>query len=86
MIAQTMAIYHPDRVRTLNSMMSTPSPKIGRSTMRLATKIGRLLHQRVHSADEAAQQMVDMFKLIGSSPDKYPLDEDCLQQTAARCY
>ena len=54
--------------------------------MRLATKIGRLLHQRVHSADEAAQQMVDMFKLIGSSPDKYPLDEDCLQQTAARCY
>ena len=86
MIAQTMAIYYPDRVRTLTSMMSTPSPRIGRSSIRLAIKIGRLLHRPVHSADEAGQQMVDMFKLIGSPPDKYPLDEDWLRQTAARCY
>jgi pimeloyl-ACP methyl ester carboxylesterase len=34
MIAQTVAIEHPHRVRSLTSVMSTPSPRIGRPTLR----------------------------------------------------
>ena len=43
MIAQTMAIWHPSRVRTLTSIMSTPSARIGTmpkiSTMRQLMQI-----------------------------------------------
>lgn len=67
-------------------MMSAPSPRIGRASIRLAMKMGRLSNQPIHSSDEAGQQMVDLFKLIGSPPDTYPHDEDWLREIGARCY
>jgi pimeloyl-ACP methyl ester carboxylesterase len=81
MIAQTVAIRHPRRVRTLTSIMSTPSPRIGRPT--LAAMLA-LRPQRVRHRDEAGQRMVEVFRTIGS-PD-YPLDEDWLRELGRRSY
>jgi pimeloyl-ACP methyl ester carboxylesterase len=74
MIAQSMAIEHPARVRSLTSVMSTPSPRIGRP------KLGAMLAlaaRPARTADEAAQRVVNTFRVIGSPA--YPLDEDWLR-------
>jgi pimeloyl-ACP methyl ester carboxylesterase len=86
MIAQMMAIYYPERVCTLTSIMSTPSPKIGRSSIRLATQVGSLLQRSVHNGQEAGQQMVDMYKLIATPSKNYPLDEAWLRKVGALSY
>jgi pimeloyl-ACP methyl ester carboxylesterase len=86
MIAQTMAINYPQRVRTLTSIMSTPSPRIGRSTIRLAIKIAGVMKRPLHNAQEAGQQLVDTYKIIGSPTDKYSLDEAWLRDVGARSY
>ncbi len=81
MIAQTLAIRHPRRVRTLTSIMSTPSPRIGRP--RLAARLA-VRPQRVRNRDEAAKRMVDVFRVIGSPG--YRLDEDWLRELGRRSY
>lgn len=86
MIAQTMAIDYPKRVRTLTSIMSSPSAQIGRSKISLAIKIGGLLQQPVHTTDEAGQQVVDMYKIIGTPPENYPLDETWLREVGVEGY
>jgi pimeloyl-ACP methyl ester carboxylesterase len=74
MIAQSMAIEHPARVRSLISVMSTPSPRVGRpklaAMMALATGPAR-------TPDEAAARTVHTFRVIGSPA--YPLDEEWLR-------
>jgi pimeloyl-ACP methyl ester carboxylesterase len=81
MIAQNVAIEHPHRVRSLISVMSTPSPRIGRPTLgaaaALAARPGR-------TAEEAAQRVVETFRVIGSPG--YPLDEDWLRDYARRAF
>jgi pimeloyl-ACP methyl ester carboxylesterase len=86
MIAQTMAIEFPERVRTLTSMMSSPSPRIGRANIRFGLKVAGLLQQPLHNREEAGEQMVAMFRLIGSPPAAYPIDEVWLRDIGARSY
>ncbi len=81
MIAQTIAIRHPERVRSLTSMMSTPSPRIGRARIRAMLA---LAPRRLHSRDELADRMVTVFKVIGSPG--YPLDEDWVRDVARQSY
>ncbi|WP_051864666.1 alpha/beta fold hydrolase [Streptosporangium roseum] len=71
MIAQTLAIRHPSRVRTLTSIMSTPAARIG-TMPRMATlkAILKISGMPVTSPDQAA---VAMKRLIGSP--RYPFDE-----------
>jgi pimeloyl-ACP methyl ester carboxylesterase len=89
MIAQTLAIDHCDRVRSLPCISSTPSPDIGR--MRPLT-ILRLLRANPaaitgrppRNAAEAGEWMVRGHRVIGS-PD-YALDEAWLRHIGELMY
>ncbi|MFI1912383.1 alpha/beta fold hydrolase [Nocardia sp. NPDC020380] len=86
MIAQTMAIENPRRVRSLVSIMSSPSARIGRATLRTNMKMAGLMQQPLHSAEEAGRQMIEVYRLIGTPEADYPLDIPWLTETGARSY
>ena len=74
MIAQILAIRYPSRVRTLTSIMSTPSSRI--ATMPTIAAIRALAHDAgtpVTDAEQAAEAAVALKKVIGSPG--YPLDQ-----------
>lgn len=75
MIAQTLAIEHPRRVRSLTSIMSTPSPWIGRPTFEAASV---LAVRQARTAQEAGERVLSTFRVIGSPG--YPLDEEWLRR------
>ncbi|MFI7542476.1 alpha/beta fold hydrolase [Actinoplanes sp. NPDC049599] len=81
MIAQTLAGARPDRVRSLTSISSTPSPRIGRPHPRA---MAALLRRPASSRDAAARQVVDIFRVIGSPA--YPHEEEWLRDVAGRSY
>ena len=83
-IAQTMAIEHPDRVRSLTSMMSTtgntsagppPSPDVLREVFG---------GPRATTRDEVIQQRLRAFRAVGSPG--YPTDEREVAAGAGRAY
>jgi pimeloyl-ACP methyl ester carboxylesterase len=82
-IAQTMAIEHPDRVRSLTSLMSTtgnmsvgqPSPDVLRAVFSGPPATTR---------DEVIQQMLLAFRAVGSPG--YPTDEKEVAARAGRAY
>lgn len=86
MIAQTIAIEHPRRVRSLTSIMSSPSARIGRATIRTSLKVANLLQQPIGSPEEAGQQLLAMYELIGTPAENYPLDVQWLQHVGALSY
>lgn len=86
MIAQQIAISYPNRVRSLTSIMSSPSAKIGRAKIRFSIKIGGLFAQPLHNETEAADRQVAVFKLLGTPEKNYPLDEAWLRRVGAESY
>ncbi|MFI7672913.1 alpha/beta fold hydrolase [Actinophytocola sp. NPDC049390] len=80
MIAQTVAARHPDRVRTLTSIMSnTGTRRAGRpalSTLRL------MAAAPPKARDAAMDRAVRMFRHIGSHG--FPFDEDWVRAQAGR--
>lgn len=70
MIAQEVAVRHPDRVLSLTSIMSTPSTREGRSTPEAQAA---LMAPPPANAEEAAARTVAAFRVVGSPA--YPLDE-----------
>jgi pimeloyl-ACP methyl ester carboxylesterase len=82
-IAQTMAIEHPERVRSLTSLMSTsgnmsvgqPSPDVLRAVFS---------GPRATTREEVIQQMLRASRAVGS-PD-YPADEQEAAARAGRAY
>jgi pimeloyl-ACP methyl ester carboxylesterase len=82
-IAQTMAIEHPDRVRSLTSMMSTtgnmslgqPSPDVLREVFGGPPAVTR---------DEVIQRMLRAIRAVGSPG--YPTDEKEAAARTARAY
>lgn len=82
-IAQTVALRHPTRVRSLTLMMtSTGSRLVGQPRPRL---FARLLRRRVISdRHEAMSATVETFRLIGSQG--YAFDEEYLRDLAGRSY
>jgi pimeloyl-ACP methyl ester carboxylesterase len=82
-IAQMMAIEHPDRVRSLTSMMSTtgnlsvgqPSPDVLRDVFAGPPAVTR---------DEVIQKMLQAFRAVGSP--RYPNDENEVAARAGRAY
>lgn len=81
MIAQTVAIRYPDRVRSLTSVMSSPSPRVGRPTMGAAAALAA---RPARTAEEAAERVVATFRVIGSPG--YPLDEQWLRSYGRRAF
>lgn len=81
MIAQQLAIDHPHRVRTLTSIMSTPSRRAG---------LARADAQRVlflpaaTDQETAARRALQVYRVIGSPG--YPLDEAYVADTARRAF
>lgn len=81
MIAQTLAVQHPARVRSLTSISSTPSPRIGRPAPYV---LPVLLGGPVRDREAAAERMIRVFRIIGSPA--YPHDEAAIRAAAARSF
>ena len=82
MIAQTAAIEHPDRVRSLTSIMSsTGDPSVGQATQRA---IGALLSPPAATREEAIERTVSIVRVIGSPG--FELDEADLRWRTGLAY
>ncbi|XVX20783.1 alpha/beta fold hydrolase [Actinomycetota bacterium] len=81
MIAQTVAIDHPDRVRSLTSIMSTPNRQVGGSTPEATAT---LLAPAATNEDEAVQRTLGVYRVIGSPG--YPMDEERMAARARESY
>jgi len=81
MIAQTVAIRHPQRTLSLTSIMATPAPDIGPPTPRAQAV---LLTPPPAGREEAGRRALEVFRVIGS-PD-YPLDEEAVADVGRRSY
>jgi pimeloyl-ACP methyl ester carboxylesterase len=82
MIAQTTAIDHPSRVRSLVSIMSTTGNRwVGFPTFKA---VGVLLGTPPRSRDTAIERAIKTFEVIGSPA--YPFDEERLRQIAGLAY
>jgi len=86
MIAQTIAIHYPDRVRTLTSIMSsTGNPSLPRPK---PEAMAVLLSPPVSNRDEYISNSVESSRVLHGPT--YPLDEDYVRKLAGhqydRCY
>jgi pimeloyl-ACP methyl ester carboxylesterase len=82
MIAQTLAIEYPERVRSLVSMMSNTGSRWTGLPSRKAMAV--LLGRRPEGRDAAIERGVRTFGVIGSPG--YPFDEERVRRIAARSY
>jgi pimeloyl-ACP methyl ester carboxylesterase len=82
MIAQTVAIEHPNRVRSLTSIMSTTGDgTVGQPTQEA---LGALLSPPATSRQEAVDRTVSIFRVVGSPG--FELDEVDLRERAGLSY
>jgi pimeloyl-ACP methyl ester carboxylesterase len=82
MIAQTMAINQPARVRSLTSIMSTTGRRFtGMPTMKA---FGILFGGPPKDRDQVIERAVKTFKVIGSPA--YPFEEERIREIAATSY
>jgi pimeloyl-ACP methyl ester carboxylesterase len=81
MIAQQLAIGHRDRVRSLTSIMSTPSRDVGAAR---PEAMAALFLPPPTDADTAAERALDVYRVIGSPG--YPLDEARLAEVAREAF
>ena len=74
MIAQTVAIRHPDKVRSLTSIMSTTGqPGVGGAT---EEAMGRLLTAPGESRDERVASSIETSRVIWGDTPQFPFDEE----------
>jgi pimeloyl-ACP methyl ester carboxylesterase len=82
MIAQTLAIEHPERLRSLVSMMSTTGGRtVGTPTLKA---FGLMLAKAPRSREAYAERIVKTFELVGSPA--YETDGERLRELAGRMY
>jgi pimeloyl-ACP methyl ester carboxylesterase len=82
MIAQTLAIEHPQRVRSLTSIMSTTGDRaVGAATQEA---LGVLMAPPAKNREEAQERAVATFRVIGSPG--FRLDEDALRERAGMAF
>jgi pimeloyl-ACP methyl ester carboxylesterase len=82
MIAQTLAIEHPSKVRTLTSIMSTTgNPALPPAT---PEAMSVLLGPPVTTREENIERAVKVFRVIGSPG--FPFDEAMVRDIAGRSY
>jgi pimeloyl-ACP methyl ester carboxylesterase len=82
MIAQTMAIEHPERARSLVSIMSTTgSRRVGHPSYRT---FGVLFGKPPRGCDAVVERAVRTFRTIGSPG--FPFEEERVRKIAGRSY
>jgi len=81
MIAQTMAVRHPERVLSLTSIMSTPSPALTNTTPEAGAA---LMRPPATSREGAIARAIDIARIIGSPG--YPPDEEWRAELAGRIW
>jgi pimeloyl-ACP methyl ester carboxylesterase len=81
MIAQQLAIGHPDRVRSLTSIMSTTTRDVGAARPEATAA---LFLPPPLDADQAVERAIAVYRVIGSPG--YPLDEVRLAEVARRSF
>ena len=82
-IAQSVALWHPDRLRSLTLIMtSTGSRRVGQAKPHLFRRL--LGSQPVRSREQAADAAVETFRIIGSVG--FARDEERLRELAGRSY
>jgi pimeloyl-ACP methyl ester carboxylesterase len=81
MIAQTLACRHPDRVRSLTSLSSTPATHLGRPHPRALALLATL---PARSREGSARLLTHVFRVIGSPG--YPRDEGWIAEAARRSF
>jgi pimeloyl-ACP methyl ester carboxylesterase len=82
MIAQTMAIEHPERVLSLTSIMSTTGERrVGRPKFRVW---GVLMRRSPHEKQAYIDYFVRVFRMIGSRG--FPFDEQRIRDEAAETW
>lgn len=82
MISQTVAIEHPHRVESLTLIMTTSgSRRVGQPTPRIIQRMAK--RPLATSREEAVQQTVDTYRVIGSPGH---IDEDRVRDLAGRAY
>jgi pimeloyl-ACP methyl ester carboxylesterase len=82
MIAQTTAIQHPERVRSMVSMMSTTGNR--RTGLPSLKAFGVMLGAPPKGREAAIERAVKTFKVIGSPG--FPFEEDRVREIAGRSY
>jgi pimeloyl-ACP methyl ester carboxylesterase len=81
MIAQLLAIRHPHKVRSLISIMSTPSSEAARPT---EAAMGALMAPPSSDRESAIQRALATWEVIGSPG--YPLDRERITRLAGLSY
>jgi pimeloyl-ACP methyl ester carboxylesterase len=85
MVAQTIAIEHPQRVRTLTSIMSTPAARIAtRPTVKTIRAMIRIAGQPIANAEDAARQAIAFKQAVGGPG--YPIDQELVADIARRSH
>ncbi|GAA2276166.1 alpha/beta hydrolase [Nonomuraea roseoviolacea subsp. roseoviolacea] len=82
MIAQTVAVGHPGRVRSLTSMMSTTGdPEVGQPSPEALNEIAG---PPALTREEVVERAVKASRVLGSPG--YPADEEAVRERAGRAY
>jgi pimeloyl-ACP methyl ester carboxylesterase len=79
-----MASRRPERVRSLTSISSSPSPRLGRPALRAQLGVLKVAKRPVTSGEEYGEHLLELDSVIGS-PD-YPTDEAWLREYGRRCF
>ncbi len=82
MVAQQVAIDHPDRLLSLTSIMSTTGdPAVGQTS---PAALASLTRERAATREEAIEQSIAAYRVTGSPG--YPATEEYLRHKATRAY
>jgi pimeloyl-ACP methyl ester carboxylesterase len=84
MIAQSMAIGHPSRVRSLTSIMSTTgNPKVGKVRRKLLAKMARMPEP---TRETAVERALEMYQLIAGLERDVERARELAERSVARSF
>ncbi|MDN5918396.1 MAG: alpha/beta fold hydrolase [Pseudonocardia sp.] len=82
MIAQVLAIAHPERLRSLTSISSGPAARLGHPRASTLLALAGAVRRPVTDAESSVRQLVDVTAIVGSPG--YPAEEADLRAMGRR--